>query len=483
MSPEERVSSEVPLMRRRPTFEELRQQFQKLEREAAETQQTKEALRLNESRLEALLQLNQMTEAPLQEITDFALEEAVKLTQSKIGYLAFMNEDETVLTMHSWSKNAMKQCRMRNKPKIYPIETTGLWGEAVRQRRPIITNDYAAASLKKGYPEGHVHVIRHMNIPVFDGERIVAVAGVGNKNKEYNESDVRQLTLLMQGMWQLIQRKWTTWELRESEAKFRKLVETVASAIFICRERQIRFANAAAEAITMYPQKELLSMGFADLIHPNYWDVARVQNLLTRPSEENTSRHEVKLVKKNGEEGWFDLTVSSVDYEGQRALLCVAHDVTKRKELEENLFREKSQLEEMNITLRNVMKSIDRESQLMQTSMSTKIVNLIIPALDKADKESNEEIRKTYFDIIRDQLGNLCSSRIAKSDVKMLRLTPTEMRICNLIKSGNSSKDIAQTLCLSLDTVQTHRKHIRKKLGLRARHINLFTFLKARETH
>lgn len=55
-------------------------------------------LLLEQSRLEALLQLGQMAAAPLQEIMNFALEAAVRLTENKIGYLAFMNEDETVLT-------------------------------------------------------------------------------------------------------------------------------------------------------------------------------------------------------------------------------------------------------------------------------------------------------------------------------------------------------------------------------------------------
>jgi len=153
----------------------------------------------------------------MKEITDFALEEAVRLTESTIGYLAFMNEDETVLTMHSWSKTAMKQCAMIDKPIVYPVETTGLWGEAVRQRKPVITNDYAAPDVqKKGYPAGHVEVTRHMNIPVFDGEHIVAVAGVGNKNAPYDESDVRQLTLLMQGMWRLLERRQADQALREA---------------------------------------------------------------------------------------------------------------------------------------------------------------------------------------------------------------------------------------------------------------------------
>jgi two-component system sensor histidine kinase/response regulator len=191
------------------------------ERRRAET-----ALILERSRLEALLQLAQMAAAPMKEITDFALEAAVRLTESKIGYLAFMNEDETVLTMHSWSKTAMEQCAIIDKPIVYPVETTGLWGEAVRRRKPVITNDYSAPDpLKKGYPEGHVQVDRHMNVPVFDGEHVVAVAGVGNKDDPYDESDVRQLTLLMQGMWRLIKRKQNEQALQEAHEKLEKRVQ------------------------------------------------------------------------------------------------------------------------------------------------------------------------------------------------------------------------------------------------------------------
>ncbi|OEU74360.1 MAG: hypothetical protein BA864_04950 [Desulfuromonadales bacterium C00003093] len=192
-------------------------------RDIRDRKQAEEALRVNENRLEALLELNQMTEASLHEITDFALESGVKLTNSRIGYLAFMNEDETVLTMHSWSKEAMAQCKTIDKPISYPVETTGLWGEAVRQRKPIITNDYSTPNpFYKGYPEGHVKINRHMNLPVFDGKRIVAVAGVGNKSEEYDEADVRQLTLLMQGMWRLIQRKRTEEEKEKLQSQLQQ---------------------------------------------------------------------------------------------------------------------------------------------------------------------------------------------------------------------------------------------------------------------
>ena len=173
-----------------------------------ERKRAEEEIALNAQRLETLLRLNQMGEASLKEITNFALEEAVRMTQSTIGYLAFLNEDESVLTMHSWSKTAMAECATIEKPIVYPVVKTGLWGEAVRQRQAVITNDYAAANpLKKGVPQGHVALKRHMNVPVFDGSRIVIVAGVGNKSGEYDQGDVKQLTLLMEGMWRMLERQ------------------------------------------------------------------------------------------------------------------------------------------------------------------------------------------------------------------------------------------------------------------------------------
>jgi PAS domain S-box-containing protein len=230
-----RIAGVFPLFRTLRDTEQALRESQRGQRSEAERLKAEKGLRLDESRLETLLQLNQMTEASFQKITEFALEEAVRLTESQIGYLAFMNADETLLTMHAWSKTAMDQCQVIDKPIVYEVEKTGLWGEAVRQRKHVITNDYTAQNpAKKGYPEGHVHVKRHMNVPVFDGSRVVVVAGVGNKEEPYAEADIRQLTLLMQGMWQLVQRRRTDEELRkardELEIRVRQRTAELADA-------------------------------------------------------------------------------------------------------------------------------------------------------------------------------------------------------------------------------------------------------------
>ncbi len=175
--------------------------------------------RLHQDRLEAMYQLTQMMDRSEQEILDFVLDEGVKNTDSKIGYIKLMSEDQTTLTLHAWSGNVMDQCKMNTKHTEYNLVETGLWGEAVRQGKPIITNDYDAPNpLKRGYPDGHIPIERHMNVPIFDGDRIVMIAGVGNKEDDYDETDAQTLIVLNNVAWKSIQKKRAEDALRLSEA-------------------------------------------------------------------------------------------------------------------------------------------------------------------------------------------------------------------------------------------------------------------------
>ena len=165
-------------------------------------------LRRNQEVFESLYRISQKINAHDDEIKDYALEEAVCLTGSSIGYVYFVSEDEKLLSLHAWSKGVMPNCSVVEARTVYRVEDTGLWGEAIRQRRPFITNDYSADNpSKKGLPEGHVPISRHMNTPLFDGERIVLLAGVGNKASDYTDEDVAVVTLLMDAMWRIVQKK------------------------------------------------------------------------------------------------------------------------------------------------------------------------------------------------------------------------------------------------------------------------------------
>ena len=139
------------------------------------------------------------------DIAQKAMDSSIELTQSQIGYIAFLNEDESVMMMQHYSKQAMEMSSVEGKPMTFNVGSTGLLAEAVRQRKPVITNDYGAPNpMKKGLPHGHVKIKNHMSVPVFDRGRIVAVVGVGNRDSDYSEQDAADVSLLMDGMWRII---------------------------------------------------------------------------------------------------------------------------------------------------------------------------------------------------------------------------------------------------------------------------------------
>ncbi|KAF0219740.1 MAG: PAS/PAC sensor signal transduction histidine [Geobacteraceae bacterium] len=306
--------------------------------DTTERKRAESAHRLNESRLDALARLYEMTDAALHEITNFALEEAVRLTKSTVGYLSFVNEDETVLTMYSWSRHAMKECRISETPLEYPVAATGLWGEAVRQRKPVITNDYQATPYKKGYPEGHVELRRHMNAPIFDNGRIVIVAGVGNKEEEYDETDVRQLSLLMQGMWQLIQHRRTIDALRNSEERYRALFEGANDAIFTIRNGRVvkcnrktleMFSCSAEEFIGRTPEY------FSPPVQPDGRDSAEKARekimlaLAGTPQVFEWQHHRFDGTLFEGE-----VSLNRIEHRDKAELQAIIRDITERKEIE-----------------------------------------------------------------------------------------------------------------------------------------------------
>lgn len=158
----------------------------------------------NNAWLKSMLALLQRPVESMSSFLDAALDEALKLTESSIGYIYHYDEKHEEFVLNSWSKNVMDECQIPEPERRYFLKNTGLWGEAVRQRKAIVANDYSTNSLAKGYPEGHAPLNRFMTIPVLVEGRIMAVVGVGNKKKEYTDSDVVLLELLMDGVWQAI---------------------------------------------------------------------------------------------------------------------------------------------------------------------------------------------------------------------------------------------------------------------------------------
>ncbi|MHC4316747.1 MAG: GAF domain-containing protein [Planctomycetota bacterium] len=211
-----------------------------------ERKETEGALRLHETRLQTLLDLNKMTGASQEEILDFVREEVIKITQSEFAFIGFMNEDETIMKINSWSQEAMARCAVLDKPMHFPIAEAGLWGEVVRQRKTVVVNDYAAHLQKRDCPEGHVPIKRFLGVPVFEVNRIVAVAAVANKDKDYNEPDIRAITSMMNDMWRLIQRQQAQDQVKNL-ARFPS--ENPSPVLRISKDGVILYANEASGSL------------------------------------------------------------------------------------------------------------------------------------------------------------------------------------------------------------------------------------------
>ena len=152
----------------------------------------------------------------LDELLTATLDEIEALTGSSIGFYHFVQPDQRTLSLQNWSTNTlMKMCTAEGKGRHYDISEAGVWVDCVHERRPVIHNDYTSLPHRKGLPEGHAPVEREVVVPIFRGDVIKAIIGVGNKVTDYNESDIEIVSKLGDLSWDITERKRAEEEIRK----------------------------------------------------------------------------------------------------------------------------------------------------------------------------------------------------------------------------------------------------------------------------
>jgi len=201
-------------------FQPAPNQFVCVIMDITDRKQSEEQILRNTTRLKGLVNILQYRADSMQDFLDNSLNEAIKLTDSKIGYIYFYHEERREFVLNTWSKEVMKKCVLVEPQTCYELDKTGVWGEAVRQRKPIIINDFKNSNpLGKGYPDGHAHLSRFMTLPIIKEDRIVAVVGVANKENDYTETDVLQLALMMESVWNFAEIKRAEEEKKKLESQ------------------------------------------------------------------------------------------------------------------------------------------------------------------------------------------------------------------------------------------------------------------------
>ncbi|MDP2101701.1 MAG: EAL domain-containing protein [Methylotenera sp.] len=142
-----------------------------------------------------------------------ALEQAENLTSSHVAYVYFVNDDQTIIWPGLYSVGGLFNSADAQ-DSAYPSVTAEYWTDCLRQKKAVVHDGDVAISHSQTLLGGEVQLLRHMSVPVIDGEKVVMVVGVGNKADAYDEGDLTLLEMLANNTWSLlgrnrIQRKLT----------------------------------------------------------------------------------------------------------------------------------------------------------------------------------------------------------------------------------------------------------------------------------
>jgi two-component system cell cycle sensor histidine kinase/response regulator CckA len=125
--------------------------------------------------------------------------------------------------------------------------------------------------------------------------------------------------------------------LRESEEKYRVLVENAGDAICIAQDGILRFANKRAEELSGYPRNELISKHFDELVCEDDRILVQERHFQRQQGIDVPTNYSFRIIHKSGELKWIELNVVVINWQGEPATLNFLRDITERKKTEKML--------------------------------------------------------------------------------------------------------------------------------------------------
>ena len=297
--------------------------------------QADEAISSANARLAALWSVSSLSGVGLKGISDHILESLTRMTRSEHGFYGFVDESAQSMTLHSWSENAMQDCFVQDRPMCFSFAAAGMWGEAVRNRVPLIINDYASEHpAKKGLPRGHVPLSRLLVVPFFSHGKITAVAAVANRDADYGQDDVAQINAFLNSIQAVVDRTQTEEELRKSRVLFKAVFDTSLDAIMIADdEGRYVDVNPAACRLTGRSREELLELSVFDL--PAHESESSIKELWQgfKSKEARLAQHVIK--RKDGAHLTVEYSAVANFLPGLH--LSVIRDISDQKRFQESL--------------------------------------------------------------------------------------------------------------------------------------------------
>jgi PAS domain S-box-containing protein len=334
------------------------------------------------------------------EILQKALDEIESQTGSVIGFYHFLEIDQETLSLQNWSTNTIRNmCTAEGKGSHYPISQAGVWVDCVRERRPVIHNDFASLPHRKGMPPGHASVSRELIVPVLRGGQIVAIIGVGNKLTDYDTTDIEIASLLGDLSWEIVERKRAEQVIEQSEKRYRSYIEVTLQLGWV--------TNAFGEVVEDLPswrrftgqgEEEVKGWGWSKALHPDDFEHT---TRLWRNAVATKSNYEAeyRIRRYDGEYRHF-LARGIPVFKADGNILewvgtCI--DITERKRAEEALKRNALELRQLNETLDQRVR--ERTAELSKANESLRQLSMRILS-------AQEDERKRIAGELHDTIGS-----------------------------------------------------------------------------
>jgi PAS domain S-box-containing protein len=461
-----------------------------------------------------------------QELLETIIERATAITDTEHGYIYLFDPDRQAMQMRlgcGFFAGQLGRVVRRGE---------GMGGAVWQARKTLLVEDYSnwPGRLTDPTLDGLRSIV---GIPLLSEGAVQGIIGLAHvdPHKRFDPEDVAVLerfaalallALEKAGLYakltsELAERRKAEARIRESEQRYLSFLESSPDPIVVYNMQGVAtYVNPAFEQTFGRSRHELLGKQI-DFVPEECWPEtkAAIDRML---SGKTITMFETKRLAKDGRV--LDVQISSTlfqDQNGRPAGNIVAlRDISARKKAEEALQHYHDQLEELvqertvelaeanrrlkqqieerkraetalraqsdhleeiNTALRVLLKKREEDKREVQENVLSNVKELVIPYLMRLKRGRWEPHQQTLLEILQSNLDNIISPFISKLSSRYLNFTPAEVRVANLIKEGKTNKEIAELLLISKNTVLFHRHHIRTKLGLKNKKINLRTHL------
>jgi PAS domain S-box-containing protein len=300
-------------------------------------------------------------------------------------------------------------------------------------------------------------------------------------------------------LYDITDRKMAEQALQESERKYRLIFENAVEGIYqVSPEGRFMSANPAAARIHGYESSEELIDTIKDIGSQIYaYPEDRDKAIGLMREQGFIKDFEVRCRHKNGSIVWVSFNAKLVR-DDQGNILCyegTSQDITDRKRAEDELakYRESLEqlvaertlgledktkaLEELNISLKVLLRHREEDKKELEDRFRMNIKKLIMPFAEKMKRTHLDERQLAYLSIIEKHLNDITSS--LTKNMHQFNFTPTEVKVASLLNDGKTTKEIAKIIGIATSSIDTHRNHIRKKLGIIKKKVNLRSHLQS----